>query len=230
MEPDAVILDVGGVLLVPHAEAVNPGLEAVGIRLSLEQAERAHYAGVRALDAGDDESARDGSAYLGGYVSAVGVADADREEALARLAEAFRSPSVDVWRQRVRGSVDGLRHLAASGKKLGIISNADGSIEEQLRRGEICQIGEGLGVPVLAIIDSTVVGVAKPAAEIFRHALDPLGIRPDQAVYVGDTVRYDVRGARNAGLTPIHFDPYDLCESKGDHVHVRSIAETLKVL
>ena len=62
-------------------------------------------------------------------------------------------------------------------------------------------------MPVLAIIDSTVVGVAKPAAEIFRHALDPLGVSPEQAVYVGDTVRYDVRGARNAGLTPIHFDP-----------------------
>jgi putative hydrolase of the HAD superfamily len=114
--------------------------------------------------------------------------------------------------------------------KLGIISNADGSIEEQLRRSEICQIGEGLGVPVLAIIDSTVVGVAKPAAEIFRHALDPLGISPAQAAYVGDTVRYDVRGARNAGLVPIHFDPYDLCDSKDDHAHVRAIADALKSL
>jgi putative hydrolase of the HAD superfamily len=227
---DAVILDVGGVLLVPHAEAVNPALAPFGIRLSLAQAERAHYGGVRTLDAGDEEAARDGSAYLGGYASAVGVTDADRAEALARLAEAFRSPSVDVWRQRVSGSVEGLRQLAASGTKLGIISNADGSIEEQLRRGEICQIGEGLGVPVLAIIDSTVVGVAKPAAEIFRHALDPLGIRPEQAVYVGDTVRYDVRGARNAGLMPIHFDPYDLCASTADHLHVRAIGDALKHL
>ena len=40
-----------------------------------------------------------------------------------------------------------------------------------------------------------------------------------------DTVRYDIRGARNAGLRPIHFDPYELCESKDDHAHVRTIAE-----
>ncbi|MGI9149184.1 MAG: HAD family hydrolase [Chloroflexota bacterium] len=222
---DAVILDVGGVFLVPHAEAVNPALEPFGVYLSLEQAERAHYAGVRALDAGDEEAVRDGSAYLSGYVEAVGVGDVDRESAIAQLHEAFSSPSVDVWRQQVRGSVEGLRRLAQSGVKLGIISNADGSIEEQLRRSEICQVGEGLGVPVLAIIDSTVVGIAKPAAEIFRHALDPIGVSPAKAVYVGDTVRYDVRGARNAGLSPIHFDPYDLCASKHDHPHVRSLAE-----
>jgi len=222
---DAVILDVGGVLLVPHADAVNPALAPYGIHLSPDQAERAHYGGARSLDAVSEGTDLDGSAYLLGYVSAVGVATADRDQALVRLRAAFSSPSIDVWRQRVRGSVDGLRRLASSGIKLGIISNADGTIEEQLRRNEICQIGVGLGVQVLAIVDSTVVGVAKPAAEIFRHALEPLGITPAQAVYVGDTVRYDVRGARNAGIVPIHFDPYDLCDSKADHEHVRAVAE-----
>jgi putative hydrolase of the HAD superfamily len=227
---DAVILDVGGVFLVPHAEAVNPALAPFGIQLSLEQAERAHYAGARSLDAAEETADLDGSAYLNGYVSAVGVADDVREPALVGLRAALRNPSVDVWRQQVTGSVAGLRSLAATGIKLGIISNADGSIEEQLRRGEICQVGEGLGVPVLAIIDSTVVGVAKPAAAIFRHALEPLGVGPEQAFYVGDTVRYDVRGARNAGLNPIHFDPYDLCQTKPDHAHVRSIADVAKLL
>ena len=225
---DAVILDVGGVLLVPHAEAVNPALKPFGIRLDREQAERAHYGGVRALDAADEATDLDGSAYLNGYVSAVGVASEDREQALVRLREAFGARSISVWRQKVLGSVEGLRRLEAAGIKLGIISNADGSIEEQLRVNEICQVGAGLGVPVLAIIDSTVVGVAKPAAEIFRHALDPIGVRPEEALYVGDTVRYDIRGARNAGLKPIHFDPYDLCETKADHAHIRTLAEVEK--
>ena len=40
-----------------------------------------------------------------------------------------------------------------------------------------------------------------------------------------DTVHYDIRGARNAGLRPVHFDPHELCESKDDHAHVRTIAE-----
>jgi putative hydrolase of the HAD superfamily len=130
--------------------------------------------------------------------------------------------TIDLWRQPVRGSVEGLQRLAARGVKLGIISNSDGSVEEQLKRGQICQVGEGLGVPVLAIIDSHVVGIAKPSAEIFSHALEPMGIRPDQAIYVGDTVRYDVAGARAAGLKPVHFDPYGLCDLRDDHVHSAS--------
>ena len=39
-----------------------------------------------------------------------------------------------------------------------------------------------------------------------------------------DTVHYDIRGAHNAGPRPI-FDPYELCESKDDHAHLRTIAE-----
>src|SRR6185437_1491860 len=85
---DAVILDVGGVFLVPHAEAVNPALAPFGIHLSLEQAQRAHYAGARSLDAAEADADVDGSAYLIGYASAVGVADTDRDQALARLREA----------------------------------------------------------------------------------------------------------------------------------------------
>src|SRR5947209_7722210 len=99
---DAVILDVGGVLLVPHAEAVNPALESFGIRLSLEEAERAHYAGIRSLDAADEATDLDGAAYLDGYVSAVGVAVPDRVQALEQLRDAFSGASINVWRQKVR--------------------------------------------------------------------------------------------------------------------------------
>jgi len=123
-----------------------------------------------------------------------------------------------------------LRRLKDSGLKLGIVSNADGSIEEQLRRGQICQIGEGLGVPVLAIIDSTIVGVSKPAAEIFHHALEPLAVEPERAMYIGDTVRYDVRGARAAGLVPVHFDPYELCGDREDHAHISRLSEVEALL
>src|SRR6266568_1282852 len=227
---DAVILDVGGVLLVPHFETVTPALEPFGISLDAECAQRAHYFGIRAMDsAGEDESeAR--RAYLVGYARAAGVPDGQQGAALERMRQAWSRPNIDVWRQHVRGSIDGLRQLQARRLKLGIVSNADGTIEEQLRRGEICQVGEGLGVPVLAIIDSGVVGVSKPAAEIFRHALDPIGVAPERALYVGDTVRYDVRGARAAGLVPVHFDPYDLCPEREDHAHIRCLADVEALL
>jgi putative hydrolase of the HAD superfamily len=222
---DAVILDVGGVLLVPHFETVNPALEPFRAVLDVDGAERAHYHGARELDRTVAGSVDEPYAYLTGYVTAAEVPEPRRPEAMERIRQEWARPNLDVWRQHVRGSRDGLRLLAARGVKLGIISNSDGTVEEQLRRGEICQVGEGPGVPVLAIIDSGVVGVSKPAAEIFRHALDPLGVAPDRALYVGDTVRYDVRGARAAGLVPVHFDPYELCDEPKDHAHVHRLSD-----
>jgi putative hydrolase of the HAD superfamily len=221
----AVILDVGGVLLVPHADSVNPVLAPYGVQLDAERAQRAHYDGVRSLDAAEEDLGRESHAYLVGYLESVGVARDQRDEALTRLRELWRGPSIDLWRQPVSGSVEGLRALAVSGRKLGIVSNADGTIERTLRRTEVCQVGTGPGVSVLAIVDSYVVGVAKPAPDIFRHALEPMGIVPDQATYVGDTRRYDIRGARAAGLHPIHFDPYRLCAAPGDHAHVQTLSE-----
>jgi putative hydrolase of the HAD superfamily len=222
---DAVIVDVGGVLLIPHHETVGPALEPFGVRLDADRAERAHYFGVRAMDAAPDDERAARLAYLVGYAAAAGVPDEQRDTALDRMRTVWSTPAIDLWRQHVRGSIEGLRQLRSAGLKLGIVSNADGSIEEQLRRGKICQIGEGVGVPVLAIIDSTIVGVAKPAAEIFHHALAPLGVEPERAVYVGDTFRYDIRGARAAGLVPVHFDPYELCGDRNDHAHVVTLSE-----
>jgi putative hydrolase of the HAD superfamily len=221
----AVILDVGGVLLVPQAETINLALGPFGVELNAEQAQRAHYAGVQSLDAAEEDLRLEGHAYLLGYTQAVGVADEYRDQALTRLRELWRGPSIDLWRQPVSGAVEGLRRLSAAGRHLGIVSNADGTIERTLHLSEICQVGPGRGVSVLAIVDSYIVGVTKPSADIFRHALEPMGVTPDQAVYVGDTLRYDVRGARAAGLHPVHFDPYELCAAREDHVHIRTLSE-----
>jgi putative hydrolase of the HAD superfamily len=224
---EAVILDVGGVLLVPHHEVVGA---ALGMALDAAIAERAHYRGAWALDLAEDGRSAENAAYLRAYAEAVGIPAHDVEAAMARMWELWGGPSLPLWRQQVAGSRDGLRTLAGTGRKLGIVSNADGSIEEQLRVNEICQVGEGLGVPVLAIIDSTVVGVSKPSADIFRHALEPLQVEPRKAIYVGDTVTYDVRGARAAGLTPVHFDPLSLCAQREDHAHVVSLSAVGELL
>jgi putative hydrolase of the HAD superfamily len=227
---DAVILDVGGVFLVPHFETVKSAFEPWGVVLNAEAAERAHFFGARALDASGDDADALRMAYFFGYAEAAGVPSGEWPVAAERIRSGWAVPNLEVWRQHVRGSVPGLRSLAARGFKLGIISNSDGTVEEQLRRGEICQVGEGLGVPVLAIVDSGVVGVSKPQAEIFRHALDPLGVQPERAAYVGDTLRYDVQGARAAGLTPVHFDPYGLCMQRDDHAHIVTLADVAEVV
>src|SRR6185369_6841614 len=50
---DAVVLDVGGVFLIPHPESVGAALAAHGIQIDPALIERAHYTGVGALDACD---------------------------------------------------------------------------------------------------------------------------------------------------------------------------------
>lgn len=38
-------------------------------------------------------------------------------------------------------------------------------------------------------------------------------------IYAGDSMKYDVRSAEEAGTTPVHFDPFGLCHEM-DHAHV----------
>ena len=46
------------------------------------------------------------------------------------------------------------------------------------------------------IADSTAVGWTKPDPRIFRHALDALGVSPEDAAFVGDSRPRDMEGAR----------------------------------
>ena len=41
---------------------------------------------------------------------------------------------------------------------------------------------------------------AKPEKEIFLYAVRKLGLRPEEVVFVGDSLKHDYEGAKNAGL------------------------------
>jgi HAD superfamily hydrolase (TIGR01549 family) len=58
----------------------------------------------------------------------------------------------------------------------------------------------GLSPLLDVIIDSTVLGIAKPDARIFEAALSELSVAPNQAIYVGDSYSADMVGGKNAGL------------------------------
>ena len=58
----------------------------------------------------------------------------------------------------------------------------------------------GLSPLLEVIIDSTVLGIAKPDARIFEAALSELGVMPGQAIYVGDSYAADMVGGKNAGM------------------------------
>ncbi len=55
---------------------------------------------------------------------------------------------------------------------------------------------------ISAVVNSSDVGQSKPAPDIVRAALDAVGVAPENAVMLGDTV-YDVRAANAAGVACI---------------------------
>jgi len=209
---EAVLLDVGGVFHLPDHARMLDALARLDIVADPADLDRAHYAGIAALDGcGPLGHHGDGAgiwhAYNRAYASVCGVPDGRLDEATEVLLAEFRRGGV--WTRQIPGARAALQAIADRGLRLGIVSNADGTVEEQLRSDGICQIGPGAGVEVHVVLDSGVVGVAKPDPAIFHLALEVLQVAPDAAIHVGDTPAADVMGALAAGVQPVLVDPYD---------------------
>ncbi|MBQ5950911.1 MAG: HAD family hydrolase [Lachnospiraceae bacterium] len=58
----------------------------------------------------------------------------------------------------------------------------------------------GIDTFMECVVMSSAVGIRKPDPRIFYIALEQMGIAPEEAGYVGDTISRDVLGARNAGM------------------------------
>jgi FMN phosphatase YigB (HAD superfamily) len=217
---DAVLFDAGGVLVLPDPTVLGPLLSYYGGDPAIDAQRRAHYAGMKAKsDAGDGETSWD--VYNEAYVRAVGVGDHEIDEAAALLDQTRHAP---LWRWMIPETRMALDDLAATGMPMGVVSNASGQIEAMLRR-EICHVGPGDHVEMRCIVDSHVVGVAKPDPAIFDHALPHFAeFERSRIAYVGDSVTMDIGAASAAGLHPILLDPYD------DHVgadfeRIRAVAD-----
>lgn len=78
--------------------------------------------------------------------------------------------------------------------KLGVITNGTGDVQREKARVT------GTEAYVDVFLVSGEVGVAKPAREIFLRGLEALGVAARQALYVGDSLVFDIAGAKAAGM------------------------------
>jgi putative hydrolase of the HAD superfamily len=224
---EAVLLDAGGVLVLPEHGMVRAALACLGLAAEDERIDAAHYAGIAGHD-GHPPGPGEWRAYLDAYARHLGVPEAALERARAEFGRAFAAPQ-RLWMRPIEASRAALWALAARGVRLGVVSNAEGTVAQRLAELAICQLGPGPGVEVEVVIDSHLVGVEKPDPGIFDHALDAMRLDPARCLYVGDSVRNDVRGARAAGLVPVLLDPSGRRDSEGS-VRVQRLAELAALL
>lgn len=226
---DAVLFDAGGIFVVPDPLTTGMVLEPFGGTTNLSTLVRSHYAGMAAMDVASNEQDASSieriswSSYRQAYAQQAGVPEAQVVAAAGALLRVF---SAFLWRFPLHESVAGLWRLHLLGTRMGIVSNASGQIERTLANENICQVGEGSGVPVLIITDSHVVGVAKPEAEVFAEAIAVMDVSRERIAYVGDSYVNDVGGARNAGLVPLLLDPYGFHEG-ADCERITSLHEMI---
>ncbi len=92
-----------------------------------------------------------------------------------------------------------LTELAQRGVRMGVISNSDGSLAEELAHF-------GLDGYFEVVVDSGIAGVGKPDRAIFHVALQAAGARPEQAWHIGDGLINDYLAASAVGMRPILLD------------------------
>ncbi len=112
------------------------------------------------------------------------------------LYDLFARP--EVWRL-YPDVKDILALLKKQGKKIGIVSNWDS------RLFKICD-ALGLTEHFDFVLASAVFGASKPSPRIFEEALRLSGVKPKEAVHIGDSFEDDIRGAQALGIHAILID------------------------
>jgi putative hydrolase of the HAD superfamily len=120
------------------------------------------------------------------------------DEEVARFLEAEHQAWAPA-RQLGATSLALLEALRDRGLKVGLVSNAFDP--GWLLHRTLAEMGlaERLDVAVF----SSEVGKRKPHPAIFERALDVLGVRPEETLFVGDRLFEDVRGAADLGMRTV---------------------------
>ena len=119
-----------------------------------------------------------------------------------RLWDVYANAVLSIELKVREGAETVLHSLRENGYKTGLICNTYHSPSNVLRK-IIQNFGLSHCFDVLMFSDEY--GVPKPKPEIFLEVLTRLGVKPDEAVHVGDRPNLDVFGAKNAGVKAIHL-------------------------
>jgi REG-2-like HAD superfamily hydrolase len=206
-ELDVVFFDLGGTLVdmsVPRESVWAEVLSRHGVDVPAEDISRALRKEDRELDdafaeiQGADEKPF-WRRYDAEVLRSLGV-DMDPDEVVADISASFGKiiPDESMWIDYpdAKPTLDDLRRR---GITTGLISNATDLARRVLRRLDMEKYFD-------PIIISSEIGHRKPEREIFDIALRDAGAAPSRALYIGDKLAVDVKGANRVGLNAVLID------------------------
>ncbi|WP_240506618.1 HAD family hydrolase [Thermoactinospora rubra] len=194
-----VLIDWGGVLTLPMREAIAHWIEADRIddahyrQVMRELVEEAYgtsaaRSAIHALERGE----MDVVAFERDLAARLLTLDGVAPEAEGLLARMFAGFARDDAMHEV------LRELRRHGIKTCLVSNSWGNAYPREDWDELFD----------AVVISGEVGMRKPEPEIFRHALDLLGLAAEECVFIDD-IEPNIRAAAELGIRGIHHRDAD---------------------
>jgi len=219
MRAKAVLFDLGDTLIrTADIPEIYRRISAnYGVKLSTDEIRKAHR-GVEASDAikgmitsGQEFWVRWNSEVL----KRIGIRES--RDFLARKIDELWWEYADL--EIYPDVMETITQLKAKGVKIGVITNAlKRDYEQILKKLKLTSFFD-----VVVGIDT--LNRAKPDKEIFLHAVDMLGVCPEQVVFIGDSVKYDYEGAEHAGLKPLLIDREGKASESVETI--RSLSEVL---
>lgn len=192
-----IFFDVGNTLLFPNRERIHGPMADLGLA---PKSEHLRDLECRMKNEFDSRMTKDGThdqSFWWMFYTQLFVEIGLKDDAIRdQLVESIRNSAN--WDQIRQDTREQLQQIASE-YRIGVISNADGKIQDVLRRCDIADCFE-------TITDSGLVGYEKPLAEIFRHALKAMNAKAEESLYVGDMYSVDYVGATGAGMQAVLMD------------------------
>ena len=234
LDPAAILFDLDGTLRhsVPDGAAVLRSFaQAAGVQFSEVQVGSAdrwtHYYFADSQELNQDRIRSGGDPdrfwllYTRRYLHELGASrqelDPLAEQVNQRMREEYQ-PQDEV----LEDVFPTLEQLQARGIKLGVVTNRSQPVDELME-------ALGMNGTFDVVLTAGEAGVWKPDPQIFRMAVQALGISPHKTVFVGDNYYSDIQGARRAGLHPVLYDQRGLFLDPECPV-IHSIGELLSLI
>ncbi|NWF86834.1 HAD-IA family hydrolase [Candidatus Bathyarchaeota archaeon] len=195
-----VLFDLGGTLVrtVEVQEIYRRILEVYGVQASSEEIAKAHKENEKEFDVKDMIRWKESFwvKWNARVLEKLGINE--NKEFLARKIDElwWNYAEVEIYSDVSKT----LTQLKDKGVKMGIVTNAFEKDYQQILQKLAWTNYFDVAVGINAC------NKAKPDKAIFLYAVNKLCVCPEEAIFVGDSVKHDYEGAKKAGLKPLIID------------------------